>query len=394
MARRNFSRRQLLELGACTACGLCAVDCPAVTASGDGRLSGVYRLDKLRKDILANKGWLKIFGRKPLSDEELRRFSDTVFQCTLCGRCEEVCPMGLGLKDLYCAIRQDMVDADAYPDKINFIRDNLEESRNVFGEENDERVDWVEDMPDPPDDMFIKDEADIVYFTGCVSSFFPLAQKAPMAAVEIFSRFELDFTLLGEDEWCCGFPLVGAGLKDRAAELAEHNLEAVAAKKATKVVFSCPSCYQMWREHYPKSPELIHLSELFKGLVLSRPDMLKHTPMKVTYHDPCDLGRGAHIYEEPREVLKAIPGVELVEMEHNRGDCRCCGGGGNLEMTAPELSASITRNKIEEIMKTGAQAVVTSCQQCVRTMTTYVRKNKLPLEVLELSQVVQRALQP
>ncbi|MFH1135919.1 MAG: (Fe-S)-binding protein [Pseudomonadota bacterium] len=392
MTKAIFSRQHLLELGACTACGLCAVDCPAVLASRDGRLSGVYRLEKVRKNILSRRGWGKIFGRKPLTPEELRQFGDTVFKCTLCGRCEEVCPLGLGLKDLYCAIRQDMVGCGAYPEKIDFIRDNLEESHNVFGEDNEERADWVDDLPDPPDDKYIKEQADIVYFTGCVASFFPLAQKGPMAAAEILGHFEVDFTLLGEEEWCCGFPLLGAGLGDRAAAMAAHNLKAVADKKATKVVLACPSCYQMWREHYPAGPQLIHLSELFRDLVVGRPDLLRETPLKVAFHDPCDLGRGARIFEAPREVLRAIPGIELLELEHNREDCRCCGGGGNLEMTAPELSVAITRDKIEEILKTGAEAVVTSCQQCVRTMTSYVRKNKVPLEVLDLSQVVRMAL--
>jgi heterodisulfide reductase subunit D len=119
---------------------------------------------------------------------------------------------------------------------------------------------------------------------------------------------------------------------------------------------------------------------------------MKETPLTVTYHDPCDLGRGARVFDAPREAIQSIPGVRLVEMPRNREDCQCCGGGGNLEMLDAALSTEIAKRKIEEVMSTGAQAVVTSCQQCVRTMMAYVRRNKVPVEVLDLTQLVRKAL--
>ena len=114
--------------------------------------------------------------------------------------------------------------------------------------------------------------------------------------------------------------------------------------------------------------------------------------MTVTYHDPCDLGRGAKVYEEPRELIQSIPGVTLIELSQNRENCQCCGGGGNLEMIDAGLAVEIAKRKIEDAQSTGAQAIITSCQQCVRTMATYVRRNKVPLEVLDITQLVQRAL--
>ena len=114
--------------------------------------------------------------------------------------------------------------------------------------------------------------------------------------------------------------------------------------------------------------------------------------LTVTYHDPCDLARGCREYEAPRRVISAIPGVELVEMSHIRENCLCCGGGGNLEMIDSKLSGAIAKAKIDEVTATGAQAVITACQQCVRTMNTYVRRNKLGIEVLDIVQLVQKAL--
>jgi heterodisulfide reductase subunit D len=393
MTNRDYSVRQLLEMEACTNCQLCADVCPAVSASKEGKLSALYRMKGL-KQILKGRTALfqRLLGRKRLSDEEWKSYSDTVFRCTLCGNCQEVCPVGIHLKSLWLSLRNDLFHSSVYPEKINMIRDNLAESHNVFAEDNEERADWVEDMKNAPEDGLIKERAQVVYFTGCVASYFPLAQKIPVALAEILDRSNVDFTLLGEEEWCCGFPMLGAGLKDMLHPFVEHNLRAVRDKGAKKAIFACPSCYQMWREHYPREVQIAHASEFLMELVKKKRVPLKPLDITVTYHDPCDLGRGARVFEAPREVIRSVPGVKFVELPRNREHCQCCGGGGNLEMMDPKLSSEIAKRKIEEILSTGAQAVVTSCQQCVRTMTTYVKRNKVALEVMDITQLVHRAL--
>lgn len=392
MAVKEYKRRQLLEMDACTNCGMCVEVCPAVEASGDGRLSGVYRIEGLRRLLRRRSGLLARLLKKEDLSEKMTDFGRTVFSCTLCSNCQEVCPVGLGLKDMWCSARADIVHEESGPQKITMIRDNLLSSRNVFDEENEERAEWVEDLRDPPDDGYVRDRAEVVYFTGCVASFFPLAQKIPMNLAEIFEMCDVDFTLLGEDEWCCGFPLLGAGLKEYMQEFIDHNMNAVRSRGARKIVFACPSCYQMWKEHYPPEFEIAHATEFMKDLIQNRQLNAPGLNLKVTYHDPCDLGRGARVFDAPRQVIRSLPGVELVELPENRENCRCCGGGGNLEMIDPDLSREITRLKIEDVLSTGAQAVVTGCQQCVRTMTGYVRKNNTPIEVMDITQLVHSAL--
>jgi heterodisulfide reductase subunit D len=393
MANRDYSVKQLVEMEACTNCQICADVCPAVAASRKGDLSAVYRMKGLKEILKSRTGlWRKLLRKKELSKENWDHFSSTVFRCTLCGNCQEVCPVGIHLKELWLSLRQDLVHSSFYPKKIEMIRDNLEESHNVFAEDNEERAEWVEDMDDVPDHGYLKDKAEVVYFTGCVAAYFPLAQKIPIALAQVLDVSEVDFTLLGEEEWCCGFPLLGAGLKEMFQTFMEHNLEAVREKGAKKVIFACPSCFQMWREYYPHEVEIFHASQFLMELVKQKRVPLKELPLKVTYHDPCDLGRGARVFAEPREVIRSIPGVEFVELPRNREHCQCCGGGGNLEMIDAALSAEIAKRKIEEVLTTGAQAVVTSCQQCVRTMTTYVRRNKIDLEVLDITQLIHRAL--
>ncbi|HWR91862.1 MAG TPA: (Fe-S)-binding protein [Desulfobacterales bacterium] len=389
----KFTIRQLFEMDACTDCRLCADVCPAACAAMNGELSAVYRMKGLRRRLKSRAGFFsRLLGRRPPTEEELKHYADTVFRCTLCSNCEEVCPLGIRLKGLWLSLREDLVQEKAYPSKIDMIRKNLAKSRNVFGEDNSERAEWVEDMHRPPADRYIRPQAEVVYITGCVSAYFPLAQKIPIALAEIMDASGVDFTLLGEEEWCCGFPLLGAGLMEMFAEFRTQNLAAVRARGAGTVVFACPSCYQMWREHYQTELELLSAPEFLLRLVRAGKAPLTELPLTVTYHDPCDLGRGARVFEEPREVIRAIPGVTLVELPHSRENCMCCGGGGNLEMVDPELAAKIGKDKIDEVLATGAQAVVTSCQQCVRTMTSHVKRNKIQLEVLDIVQLLRKAL--
>ncbi|MFO7962377.1 MAG: (Fe-S)-binding protein [Desulfobacterales bacterium] len=393
MKNSSYSKKDLLAMSACTNCRLCAEVCPAVLATKDGRLSGIYRLDELKKINRKRYGLMRRLAGKSTPDADaMKPYSETVFRCTLCGSCQEVCPVGIHLKDIWLNLRQDLVHSKAYPGQIDRIRNNLFESHNVFDEDNEERAEWVEDAKNPPENGYIQDEAEVVYFTGCVAAYFPMVQKIPMALAEIFTAAGVDFTLLGEDEWCCGFPLLGAGLKDKVSRIIEHNVAAIRRKKAETVVFACPSCYQMWREYYPNDFNLYHVTRFLHNLIEENRIPLKKNDITVTYHDPCDLGRGAREFDAPREVIRRIPGVKLVEMEHNRENCRCCGGGGNLEMIDAELAAEIAGKKIEEILKTGAEAVVTSCQQCVRTMTTYVRRNKIDLKVMDITELIKESM--
>lgn len=393
MSNRHYSIRQLLQIQACTNCQACADVCPAVAGSLDGKLSAVYRLTTLGRILKTRTGfWRKLCRIKEPTREELRAFSDTVFRCTLCGNCRQICPVGIDLTQLWHSVRRDLVDSDAYPGKIDMIRENLDESHNVFGEDNEERAEWVEDIPDAPDHRYNRDRAELVYFTGCVSSFFPLAQQIPIALVKILDAARVDFTLLGEDEWCCGFPLLGAGLGDQLDGLIANNVAAVKAKGAKQVIFACPSCYRMWQEYYPREFEITHVTEFLWGLIKSGRLLLQGLDLTVTYHDPCDLGRGSGEYDAPRDIIRSIPGIRFVELTNNRENCKCCGGGGNLEMIDSGLTADIAKAKIDEVLHTGAEAVVTACQQCVRTMATYTRRNKISIEVMDIVQLIQKAL--
>ena len=215
-----------------------------------------------------------------------------------------------------------------------------------------------------------------------------MVHKIPQSFAKILDRAGVNFALLGGEEWCCGFPLIGAGLKDEAEAMKQHNIEKVKEKGAKSVVFACPSCYHTWHEEYATDLTLTHSSGFVLDLIRQGKIEFRNETVKVTYHDPCDLGRASGIYEPPREILRAMPGVEFVELADNREHCKCCGGGGNLEMVDPELSAALAQEKISQIQATGAKIVITSCQQCVRTIMTAARKKKIPVKALNITEFV------
>ena len=287
------------------------------------------------------------------------------------------------------------MDGSAYPAKIDLIRKNLAESRNVFGEDNAERAEWVEDMRRPPEHGYNRETAEVAYITGCVAAYFPLAQKIPIALAEIFDASGVDFTILGEEEWCCGFPLLGAGLMEHVRGFPAAEPPRRSRPRGRAPSFSpAPPATRCGASITAATSTWCRPPSICCGCCARAGFRLREVPLTVTYHDPCDLGRGARVFEAPREAIRSIPGVTLVEMAHHGESCRCCGGGGNLEMVDPGLAARIARDKVDEVLATGAQAVVTSCQQCVRTMTATVKRNKIPLEVLDIVQLVRRALKP
>ncbi len=376
----KLKKMQYEEVAKCTRCGFCLPNCPtyavkrteAYTARGRNALTRAV-----------------IEGRLDLSPEMAR----AIFTCLGCGACTKACFPAVKTRDLVLDNRACLTEAQVHPKIMEKLAETLNEYHNITGDDNDERGDWREYVKGAPEHAFEKDRAEYVYFVGCVASFFPLAQKIPANLATIMDRAGLDFTILGGREWCCGFPLLGAGMPDKTAALAAHNIDKVKEVGAGRAVFACPSCFHTWKHLYQTDVQIMHSSHLLFDLVRQGKLKLKKLDMKVTYHDPCDLGRNSGVFEEPREVVKAIPGVKLVELPNNRNLSVCCGGGGNVEMVDPEISAAVAQRKIEEIQSTGADTVVTGCQQCLRTIATRARRQNVNLNVMDLTQLVMMAME-
>lgn len=391
----KLSVKQIIELDACTRCGNCLDLCSAYLGSGDVSISPKKKMEKLKNAVNKEYGLIsRLLKRKP-TEKEIEAISHAAFACTMCSRCEVDCHIDIKLQDIWLKLREIMVEEGKYPEVMDMMRDRLKKSRNVSFDTNEGRTDWIKPVPDIPEDRYIKKNAEVIYFVGCVSSFSPRTFKIPRAIVQIFQKADIDFALLGDEEWCCGFPLMSSGFSKDFIEFGEHNIDRVNKTGAKYLVTSCPSCYHMWSHVYPEKLKNIKMD--FKVLhavqylyMLIEEGKIKLNPVnkKVTYHDPCDLGRNSGIYDEPRKIIGSIPGVDFVELEYSREYATCCGGGGNVESTDAGLSSNIAALKAREIVKTEADIIATSCQQCVRTIATALKKEKSKIKAMDLIQLV------
>jgi heterodisulfide reductase subunit D len=383
-----LSVKELIALDSCVKCGSCVDVCPvyAQTQQLETTMGGFFA--NLKSFIRKAYGFPGMLFGSTKTKNVLKEYSETPYLCTLCGRCTMVCPAFIDTRELRIATRGFMVEKGVYPQVMSQLAETLKRVHNIVGEPNEDRPSWTQALGEVPKDMFQREKAKVVYFVGCVASYFPMTKRIPQSFVQILDKAGVDFTILGGEEWCCGFPLIAAGMKKDAEALIQHNLEKVKEKGAEKVVFACPSCYHTWMDQCKTNIEIFHSTQFIKRLIDEGKISFKEKTAKVTYHDPCDLGRASGVYEAPREILRAIPGVELVEMEGNRAQCKCCGGGGNLEMVRPDLSAAIAQAKIEEIKATGADMVITACQQCVRTIQANARRKKIPIVVMDIIEFV------
>jgi heterodisulfide reductase subunit D len=368
------------EVAKCNKCGFCLPTCPTYIVKKSEAYSPRGR-NAITRFAIENK--------LDLSEDTER----SIFTCLGCGACTAVCLSSVRTKDLIFQNRECQVDKGFYPKVAERLVKTLEESHNISDDDQEDRAEWQELVKDLPESAFEKEHADILFFVGCVASFFPMVQKIPANMAKILKGAGVDFTILGGDEWCCGFPLMGAGMPQKLAELKRHNLKKVADVGAKTVVFTCPSCLHTWKHLYNTDVKLMHSSQLIAELIKDgRIRLKKDINVTATYHDPCDLGRNTGVYEEPRQIIQAVPGLKFMELPMNRKFSVCCGGGGNVEMTDPDLTSLVAQMKLDSIMGVGAEMVVTGCQQCVRTIASRARRQKIDLAVKDLTELVAEAI--
>lgn len=370
----------------CIRCGLCSYTCPTYRVEECESLGPRGRLALVRAVIE---------GKLDFSP----RFAEKFYNCVLCAACTSACPSGAKSDAMLLETRGILYEAGLVPEPIAGLLARLEAQHNISGEDNAGRLMWCSNMEKAPRGLG-RPQAEMVYFVGCVSSLFPMSFHIPQAFSQTLDLAGAEYALLGEDEWCCGYPAYISGDVGLAREMAVHNVEAFRKAGARQVVVSCPSCYHVFTHVYPEllgeealaGLKVLHAVELLADLLESEALKPAEQSLRVTYHDPCDLGRKSKLFLPPRRVLRAIPGVELVEMASTGENSLCCGGGGNVESSAPALVESMAARRLAEAQDTGAELIVTACQQCKRTLTGAARKRRVRMRTVDVVELVWQAL--
>ncbi|MFC2024078.1 (Fe-S)-binding protein [Chloroflexota bacterium] len=316
--------------------------------------------------------------------EELDKIAYT---CEGCGWCDEVCT--LRPMEAFIALREEMVDrGDAPPEANKKVDENVRSKHNFMGARPEARAKWAEGLNLPK-------TGEILYYAGCYASY--RHPETAKATVKLLKSAGIDVAYLGNDEWCCGIPPLWNGERAIAIEMMKHNFQEMVKSGTKKVVTSCAECYRTLKINYPEEVgelpfEVLHISEFLADLISQGKLQFKKLDEKVTYHDPCFLGRHAKVYDEPRKVIESIPGVKLVEMERCGEWSVCCGSGAGVVKTAyPELTEAQALKRITEVKAT-ANTVVTACPRCVETLKTAVKDTGLKIAVFDLPVFAAKAL--
>ncbi len=381
--------------------------CPAITRynfhaySGSGKMiMGLSLLD----------------GRMDWTEEAVK----VLYRCTLCGACDVSCKVyrdDIDLVDTLEELRRRSVDdgVGPLPSHLEFKK-SIETKYNPYKEPHTNRWEWM------PKSITTSKKSDTAYFVGCTSAY-----RLPQIAqdtVKILNATKTDFMILGSDEWCCGSPLMRTGQFDLAKKMMEHNIDKLNKLGVETVITSCAGCYDMLKVDYKRYSEtemkfnVLHSVEYINQLIKEGViEFRKETPLKVTYHDPCHLGRRVDpyagewegdklqrpeqyirrgrngVYDPPREVLRSIPGLELVEMERIREYAWCCGSGGGVKSAFPDFALWAANERIEEAETTGANILITCCPFCVRNLSDAAKEYKHDMEVMDLVNLVYSAME-
>jgi len=375
----SFPKELYEQAFKCMRCGFCVVKCPAWETTG-------WESGSPRGRMLQVKGVVDGF-LKPTD-----YLIENIYKCTFCEYCLWRCPAGVETTEVIKGFREFLVKLGKYPTVLDNVAEALAEEHNIYNFPNDSRADWI-DYADL-EEVKVGEPAEVVYFVGCVSSMTGRAMGIASSTARILSHLGFDWTILGEDEWCCGNPMVLSGRVEGFEEAARHNVEAIRKLGAKLVVMSCPGCYKTFTREYPKIVgdlgfEVKHMLQVLRDAL--RDGKLKLSkPVEATavYHDPCELGRVEEMYDAAREVLSAIPGLKVVEFRRSRFTSRCCGAGGMVKATYPDMALGLAKMRVEEALELGADMVVSSCPTCKLNMMDAIADSGKKVRMVDVTEII------
>ena len=385
---QEFSRRHLIAFDACTRCNRCENKCPS-NLSGEALSPRV--INQKLKDFVKTKysfsRLIKEFLKKPVPEmtrEEVIK-GEEPWMCTTCRACVEECPLSINNLDIIREIRALKIEEGTQvPTMVGETLESVFKYGNPYQGLKNKRKEWSEGIQ--VKDFSRGERAKLLYFVGCGPSYDNRLQEIARNAVKVFNQLGLDFGILGNKESCCGDMAKRVGEDGLLEELILKNYETFEDLGIKEVVTTCPHGLKMLRDEYPLYQEKLeieteekfkvqHYTELLACLLQEGKLKFSHAlKKKVTYHDPCYLGRHCGIYEPPREIIRAIPEIEFVEMKRNRQNSFCCGGGGGrLWMEEFEAREKISEIRVRDAAEVEAEILITACPFCMSMLEDAVK---------------------
>jgi glycolate oxidase len=372
------------EVMACIQCGFCRLGCPifAETSLESRNARGHV--------ILAHN---LMTGAIEPSEELAASF----YQCTTCLNCKATCPAGVIVSDIVEGARRRLVEAGYLPDVFAPMLESLQAQGNPLGEPPASRT---EVYPAGFEEKTVSPEkADVLLYLGCVGSYQDLYIVPSMMA--LMDKAGNNYAILGDKEHCCGYVAYLIGSDDAFDGCLEKNSAMFSEMDVKQIITTCAGCYKTFAELYPKHSDfdvpVLHAVQFMEQLTSeSKVQFAGEFPKKVIYHDPCDIGRHLGIYEPPRNVLKSIPGLELIEFPQNRLLAKCCGGGGGMKAYDNDLSLKLAENRVAQAMDLGAEVIVSACPSCKSSLRLGAAKvgkeRRQRIKVMDITEVLAAAL--
>ena len=400
----DISWKGLLDMSTCTECGRCQSQCPAWHT--EKPLSPKLLIMAMRDHALAKVGStvepVKIVGNNP---HENAISLDVLWSCTTCGACVEECPVDIEHIDHIVNMRRFQVLVESeFPTELGNTFRNLEKAGNPWGANRVDRDAWISevDFPITVIESVIPEDVEYLFWVGCAGAYEERAKKTTKAVAELLYISGVKFGVLGKKETCTGDPARRSGNEFLYQILSRENIETLQETFGTrgikKVVVTCPHCFTTIGRDYKQQGfelQMVHHTQLLNQLVKEgrlkpvAPD--KADAKKLTYHDPCYLGRHNQIYEPPRELLESA-GVEVNEMPRNQERSFCCGAGGGRMWMEEKIGSRINLNRVDEAIATGAQEVAVACPFCRVMVADGMVARDSAVEVLDVAQIMLRSV--
>ena len=380
-------REVLIEEGAidiykCYQCGKCTSICPWFQVD-------MYDFPVYRFSLETAMGMVASSEDK----DELAAEIDKIYRCVGCEACLDQCPHGIDTPRILRAARRLLVDFGSYPDTLKSTVQKIKNVGNPFGEPAEKRTDWAKELNVPT----YEEKLDYLYFPCCVPVYDSRNQNIAISTAKIFQKYKISFGILGEKELCCGEAIRRVGAEQVFSQVCKGNIKEFKNSGVKKVLVSSPHCLTTFKDEYPEFGaefETQHITEFLSRLI----DDGKIKPViefnkKVVYHDPCTLGRKNGIYEEPRNILQSIPGLELVEVEEfNRNLSVCCGAGSGglwMEWDKDERIADV---RLKQLIDTGADIIAVACPYCLQMFEETLKSMNSEIEVLDVTEILYKSI--